>query len=150
MSISDRVEVLKSHWKCSSKSEQELLEYSYHTLVNQDFMPLYVSSTETFITLAITAIGLSVAFREKILGQSGKLELTPLLVSSWSMLGATIASGAYYLYAAPKHIELRYQCDYFTPFNIWPAYAYGACTITLIFGLCLLFVLMVKQARQNA
>ncbi|WP_044418311.1 hypothetical protein [Halarcobacter anaerophilus] len=148
MTLQERIELLQSYSQCNSLNNKELSNYAYHTLINQEFMPLYTSSTEVFITLAITLLGLSVAFREKVLGQSGRLKITKILLLIWFFLSFAIASGIFYLYAAPKHIEMRFQCDYYAPLGIWPGHVYGMCTISLILGIFLLFILMVNQAKK--
>ena len=149
MSIQQQVDILRSHPACGFASESQLTEFAYHTMINSDFMEFYISSSETYISLALTAIGLSIAFKEKVLGITGALKLTPMLLSAWTLLSFSIISGAYYLYAAPKHMEMRYQCSSYMPFNISPGEVYGACTITLILGFFFLFVFMVRQSRKH-
>lgn len=108
MSVDSIVTVLVQYGTCKSLSPESLAYYAYHVAVNKDFMHLYTSSVATFISLSIAAIGVSAGFREKVLGQAGPLELNWLIISSWFFLALTILTGAYYLYAAPKHIEFRY------------------------------------------
>lgn len=149
MNIHERIALIKNHPGCKFANEQDLTDFAYHTLVNSDFMELYVSSTETYISLAIAALGLSVAFKEKVLGIAGVFKITPMLLTAWTLLSFSIISGAYYLYAAPKHMEMRYQCSHFMPYNLSPGEVYGACTVFLVLGIFSLFIFMVRQAQKN-
>jgi uncharacterized membrane protein len=145
----ETIALLKGFAACRALTPEQLAEFVYHVQVNRDFMSLFVSSAGTFISLAIGAIGLSVAFREKVLGQTGPLELKPLLVSAWVFLFLTVATGAFYLYAAPKHVQLRLECSKFAPLGIWPGHVYGACVAFFIMGSLLLFIAILRQSRVS-
>ena len=52
-------------------------------LVNLDIIPLYIDSAKTFMTLSTGALGLTIAFREKIVGAQPGTRVGILMLLSW-------------------------------------------------------------------
>lgn len=67
-------------------------------------MPLYIDTAKTFGQLSVGALVLSVAFREKILGEKGRKSVTLMLVGSWFFFLVSIGTSALYQYVAVKFI----------------------------------------------
>jgi hypothetical protein len=149
MSIEDRVSTLRAYEGCASLSDEKLRWFAYHTEVNGEFMGMYTSSMGTFISLSLAALGLSIAFREKVLGQKGPLIITKTLFGSWLCLMLTIALGTLYLYVAPKHVENRFKCSDFVLLNILsPGFIYGAALTLFVAGCSLMFMAILHQTKD--
>jgi hypothetical protein len=63
MTIEEATKILQAYPSCKNLESGSLKNAAYHVVVNGDFIPLYISSAETYISLAIAALGLSVLFR---------------------------------------------------------------------------------------
>lgn len=143
MDLSKTVEILNTNSACSDKSD--VSDYAFHIAVNKDVFPLYISNIELFISLSIAAIVLSVAYGERVLGRDGKMQLGRLTIASWFFLLSTIAAGAYYMFAAIKHMEARYNCSEFLTFGELPGTVYGIVVVLFVLGIFTLFVSVIRQ-----
>lgn len=72
--------------------------------VQAEVMPLYIESAQTYLQLSVAALGLTVVFKEKVLGLEGQMRVTRLLLASWTCLLAAVGVGAWYQYVAVKWI----------------------------------------------
>jgi hypothetical protein len=72
---------------------------------NKVTIPMYIDTTKTFIQLATSLLGLSVVFREKIVGGAAAARVSRTLVASWAFLLLSVAAGALYQYRAVKFLE---------------------------------------------
>ncbi|GAB5394494.1 MAG: hypothetical protein Altm1KO_40120 [Alteromonas macleodii] len=122
---------------------------------NQIIIPMYIESAQLYLQLSIAAIGLSVAFKEKILGQTQKKSVSLLLASSWLFFLITIALSAFYQYIAVKFLDKELDptvvVKYFVSFVNEPGHVYGAMLITFFLGSILLVLSSASElwAQQN-
>lgn len=112
--------------------------------VNQIIIPMYIESAQLYLQLSIGAIGLSVAFKEKILGEQHTKSVSLILAMSWLLFLATIALSAFYQYIAVKFLDKELDptvvVKYFTGFVNEPGHIYGAMLFTFFFGAFLLVI----------
>ncbi|HEU4559319.1 MAG TPA: hypothetical protein VFS20_15790 [Longimicrobium sp.] len=80
-------------------------------------MPLYIESAQTYLQLAVAALGLTVVFKEKVLGLEGQMRVTRLLLASWACLLSAIGVGAWYQYVAVKWITWCASSPQVPPMN---------------------------------
>jgi hypothetical protein len=101
-----------------------------------DVMPLYIESARTYAQLAAGALGLTIVFREKVLGLEPGRGINALLVSCWVGFLGAIGASAYYQWVAVRLIEYskRYLAglagdeEQYFPLTVswlWPGRAYG-------------------------
>lgn len=109
---------------------------------NQIIIPPYIESAQLYLQLSIAAIGLSVAFKEKILGQHHKKSVSLALAISWLFFLLTIGLSAFYQYIAVKFLDTELDptvvVKYFVSFVEQPGHIYGAMLITFFIGAILL------------
>jgi len=70
-------------------------------------MPLYIDTAKTYAQLGIGALVLSIAFKERVLGELGRKSVSILLVVSWFLFLLTVGASAFYQYLAVKLIEIN-------------------------------------------
>jgi hypothetical protein len=73
--------------------------------VAQIIMPMYIKSAERFLQLSIGALGLSLVFREKVLGAQAGSDAHYLLMGSWALYLFAIGASSFYQYLAVKYID---------------------------------------------
>jgi len=127
------------------------------TAFTDKVLPLYIESARSYSQLAIGALVLTIAFREKVLAQEGRMRVGLLLVASWSSLLAAIGASAWYQYVAVKLIEIISRDPTSNPAMegvsefplsipvLWPGYAYGAMVTFFFLGALLLVVASARQ-----
>ena len=76
---------------------------SYYTLY-KEIMPLYLDGAKTSINLSSGALGLTVVFREKIIGSQPGSRVSSLTPTSWFLFLLTIGASALYQYMAVKFL----------------------------------------------
>lgn len=121
-------------------------------------MPMYIESARNYAQLAVGALAISVAFREKVLGHGGPMRPTTLLIVSWISLLVSIASSAWYQYVAIKLIHMLtygiatgvdpYDLPQEFPLTIgwlWPGNAYGLMVAAFFLGAMFLVLASVSQ-----
>lgn len=109
----------------------------------KNVFPLFIQSAKDFSKLAIAALGLTIVFREKVLGEtSGPMEVSWLLISSWTCFLISILSSIVYQWVAIRIIAVYrgYESIYFplTYGFAWPGPIYGLMTISFFLGALLL------------
>ena len=147
MAFKETVDLLKN--SCIKISENVIYETAANIEINRDIIPLYMSSIGTIISLSIASIGLSFAFREKVLGQNGPLKLNIYLITAWSFLVMSVATGLWYLSAGTKLMEKRGICQEYKPLGLTVAEIYDASIISFCIGVLVLFYSMIMQLQRN-
>jgi len=110
----------------------------------KDVLPLFIDSAKVFAQMSIAALGLTIIFREKVLGQAGPMKVNWLMVGSWACYLITFFFSLVYQWLAIRLISLRnhYEDPYFplTIRQFYPGNIYGAMLITFFIGSLLLVV----------
>lgn len=78
---------------------------SMQWIVNKQIMPLYIETAKTFLNISSAALGLTIVFREKIVGAQPGVHVSNLMVASWMCYLLTIATSAFYQYLAVKFLD---------------------------------------------
>jgi hypothetical protein len=121
--------------------------------VDSVIIPLYITSAQVFLQLSIGALALSIAFREKVLGEKGAISIEILLVSSWLCYLLTIGASAFYQYLAIKFLDSvsdhPANIYYFEPLVREPSKVYGIMLVFFFLGSVLLVVSSAKQLFQR-
>ena len=121
--------------------------------VNQIIIPLYIESAQLYLQLSIAAIGLSVAFKEKILGQKSKKNVSRALVGSWLLYLVTIGVSAFYQYLAVKFLDKSLDPDvtvkWFKDLVNEPGHIYGVMMITFFLASTLFVISSALELRQS-
>ena len=117
-------------------------------------MPAYIDTAKTFGQLAVGALVLSVAFREKILGETGRKFVTLMMAGSWLLFLVSIGASALYQYLAVKFMiyllatpdQLKGVKDIwdYAPF-LAPAYIYAVMLVSFFLGALLLVLGAAQQ-----
>jgi hypothetical protein len=111
--------------------------------VDLEIVKLYLESAKTYMELSIALVGLTVVFREKILGSKKLPEVQILTLCSWLSLLLSIGFNSLYQYAAVHFLDSisPYPAKPFLP--VWlvnnPGRAYGVMVILFYLG-AILFV----------
>jgi hypothetical protein len=120
-------------------------------------IPLYIESARSYAQLAVGALVLTIAFRDKVLAQKGRMRAGVLLVASWASLLVTIGASAWYQYVAIKLVELigrdpvkwsAMDVEPEFPLSVgvlWPGYAYSAMVVSFFLGSLLLVMASIGQ-----
>lgn len=148
MDLSKTVELLQARALCSSVTDVKT--FAFHVEVNKDILPLYISNVELFISLSIAAIVLSVAYREKVLGNNGAVEIGWPLIMAWFFLLSAIGVGSYYMFAAIKHMEARYDCGSYLTLGEPPGTIYSIVVVLFTLGIFSLFISVIRQTTKRA
>ena len=103
---------------------------------------MYIDSAQLYLQLSIGAIGLSVAFKEKILGEGAKKSISLSLAASWLFFLATVGLSAFYQYLAVKFLDTELDPSvvpkYFTSLVKEPGHVYGYMLFAFFTGAVLL------------
>jgi hypothetical protein len=110
----------------------------------RDLLPLYIDSAKSYAQLSAGALALTIVFKEKVLGDTGRMRLNVLLVLSWFSFLLAIGASTYYQWVAVRAIEhqayaavIGKEPAVYFPFTIdwlWPGYAYGAMVFFFFIG----------------
>lgn len=109
-------------------------------------MPAYIDGAKTFIQLSIGAIALSVAFKEKILGERTGF-VNGMLAASWVLLLLAMGSGALYLWVGARVVNTWETGAPMAP--IGGAWVYGTMLVTFYAGSVLLVMALVRHLRRG-
>jgi hypothetical protein len=116
-------------------------------------MPLYIDTAKTYAQLSVGALALTIVFKEKVLGEVGRLRINVLLVASWLCFLIAIAASAYYQWVAVRLIQYYMNQSvgddtlYF-PLSVpwlWPGYAYGVMVAAFFVAAMLLVLTSLRQ-----
>jgi len=102
----------------------------------------YMDTAKTFTQLSIGALVLSITFLEKILGLTGKISVSYLLLFAWLFWLLAALSGAFYQYRAIKWLEglgitsniIKRQHHVGDPIKIYPYQVYGFLLVCFFLG----------------
>jgi hypothetical protein len=119
--------------------------------IAKETMPLYIDNAKSYAGLAAGALGLTIVFREKILGETGTVKKSFLLFSSWVCFLATIVTSAFYQWLAVRWIERRVENTYNIEDHRFPLDTVSAATVygTMIAFLCLGGVILFYYSAQQ-
>lgn len=126
---------------------------SMRFIVNKEIMPLYLDSAKTFISLSSGALGLSIAFREKIIGSQPGARVSTLMLLSWLFFLLAIGSSALYQYLGVKFLD-SVSCfpgaiQYFEQLVRNPGRVYGAMLVFFFLASVLLVLAAWRQLRSS-
>jgi len=107
-------------------------------------MPAYIDGAKTFIQLSIGAIALSVAFKEKILGNKAGF-VTPMVAAAWVLLLVTTGAGALYLWVGARAVNAWETGAPMAPVS--GAGVYGTMLVTFYAGSILLVLALARHLR---
>jgi len=102
----------------------------------------YMDTAKTFTQLSIGALVLSITFLEKILGLTGKISVSYLLLFAWLFWLLAALSGAFYQYRAIKWLEglgitsniIKRQHHVGDLIKIYPYQVYGFLLVCFFLG----------------
>ena len=122
-------------------------------IVNLDIIPLYIESAKTFMSLAAGALGLTITFREKIVGLKAGGAVSRTMIISWLFFLLTIASSSFYQYFGVKFLD-SVSCfpgtiQYFEILVRNPGKIYGVMLISFILGSLFLVISAGSQLPKN-
>jgi hypothetical protein len=122
-------------------------------IVNLDIIPLYIDSAKTFMSLATGALGLTITFREKIVGMKAGTNVSTPMIISWLFFLLTIASSSFYQYLGVKFLD-SVSCfpgtiQYFETLVKNPGKVYGVMLISFVLGALFLVVSACLQLPKN-
>ena len=123
--------------------------------VAKETMPMYIDSAKNYAQISAAALALTVVFREKILGESGKVKTNWLLFSTWFCFLLTIGLSVIYQWVAVRWLEYRIEAtlginDWRFPINhflLQPGIIYGEMIFMFIAAAVLLFLTSARQLR---
>jgi hypothetical protein len=119
----------------------------------RDIMPLWIDGAKNFAATSSAALGLTIVFKEKVLGNNtARMRTNSFLVGSWVSYFLCIGCSVFYQWMAVHwSISLRANPETnerppYYPFG-WsgPHYIYGAMMILFVLGS---FLLVVSAARE--
>ena len=76
------------------KVSMDNLQYAEHV------MPLWIDGAKTFAATASAALGLTIVFKEKVLGNSGRMKTGSSLLASWLAYLGCIGTSVVYQWMA--------------------------------------------------
>jgi hypothetical protein len=122
-------------------------------LVNLDIIPLYIDSAKTFMSLATGALGLTIIFREKIVGMKAGANVSTPMIISWVFFLLAIVSSSFYQYLGIKFLD-SVSCvpgtiQYFETLVRNPGKVYGFMLMSFIAGAFFLVVSAWLQLPGN-
>ena len=120
-------------------------------------MPLYIDSAKTYSQLSIGALALTIVFKEKVLGDVGRMQVNKLLIASWFCFLISIAASAYYQWVAVRLINhyIKKTAGFdvvqfpLTISWLWPGYAYGLMVSTFFIAASLLVLSSIYQLTMT-
>jgi hypothetical protein len=110
-------------------------------------MPLFLDSAKNYSQLAAGAIALSVAFKEKVLGEKAGARVSGLLASAWLVLLISIGAGALYNYfgiGIVDHYVTGREISFHSDIT------YGVMLVTFFAGATLLVLALTQQLVARA
>lgn len=111
----------------TAKVGMDNLQYAEHV------MPLWIDGAKTFAATASAALGLTIIFKEKVLGNSGRMQSSRYLVSSWGSYLLCIGASVTYQWMA-VHWIIALRDDPYT-WNRPPYYPFPHVSPHAVFGL---------------
>lgn len=103
-------------------------------------MEMYSSAAKSFNQLSSIAIGVTIVFSEKVLGDKAPIDATQYLILTWILFLTSIACGVFYQYFAVKFLENRHADGFvFMPLYPkilvkYPGVVYGVMMLAFLFG----------------
>jgi hypothetical protein len=113
-------------------------------------MPLYIESAKTYAQLSMAALGVTITFKEKVLGARPGRFLDALFLSSWFCFVLAIGASAYYQWVAVRLIQYVKDDQVYFPLTVswlWPGYAYGVMVSCFFLATLLLVVTATGRLR---
>ncbi len=104
-------------------------------------MPFYIDTAKMYMGLASGALGLTMAFRERIVGAAPGESVGGCMVASWFALLLAIGGSAFYQYLAVKYLDISSGATDKGPFPVLadnPGYVYGFMLVSFYAGAVLL------------
>jgi hypothetical protein len=80
------------------KASMDNLQYAEHV------MPLWIDGAKTFAATASAALGLTIIFKEKVIGNSGRMKTSAYLIGSWLSYLLCIGTSILYQWMAARWI----------------------------------------------
>jgi hypothetical protein len=116
-------------------------------------MPLYIDSAKTYAQLSMAALGVTITFKEKVLGAKPGRFLDALFLASWFSFVLAVGASAYYQWVAVRLIQymkedLAGQAMEYFPLTVswlWPGYAYGVMVSCFFLATLLLVVTATRR-----
>ena len=106
--------------------------------VNLHVIPLYLDTTKTYLNLATGALGLTIAFRDRVTGAQPGTKVDRFMIASWIAFLLSIGCSSLYLYFAVKFLYLLSgTATYRGPFSVLshnPGWLYGAMLLWFYVG----------------
>jgi len=126
---------------------------SMRYIVNKEIIPLYLDSAKTFMSLSSAALGLTIVFREKVIGSKPGTRVSNLMVASWLLFLLTIGSSAFYQYLGVKFLD-SISCfpgtiQLFESLVRNPGRIYGCMLVFFFVGATLLVLAAWRQLRDH-
>lgn len=120
----------------------------------KDVMSLYIDSAKNFSSISSGALGLTIIFREKIVGLTPGANISRLMIVSWALFLLTIACSAFYQYLSVKFLEINSNCHGKSLFIIEnlinkPGWIYGTMLISFFLASLLLILAAWKQIPKH-
>lgn len=113
-------------------------------IVDKEIMPLYLDTAKTFMNLSASAIGLTIIFREKIVGSQPGTRVNTFMLTSWVFYLCAVGAGAFYQYLAVKFLDsiscAPGEIRYFEILVRNPGWVYGV--MLVLFFIASLFLMM--------
>ena len=122
----------------------------------KDVMPLWIDGAKTFAATSSAALGLTIVFKEKVLGNSGRMRTNSILIGSWVSYFSCVGCSVLYQWMAVHWIiSLRANPDIhdrppYYPFS-WsgPHYIYGLMMILFVLGSLLLVISAAEELKHK-
>jgi hypothetical protein len=126
------------------------LQYAEHV------MPLWIDGAKSFAATSSAALALTVIFKEKILGVTGRMRTSSILISSWGAYLLCVGSSVLYQWMAVHWIiSLRDNPNTdirppYYPFEwLTPHFVYGMMMVLFYVGSVLLVVSAAQELKRK-
>jgi hypothetical protein len=83
------------------KASMDNLQYAEHV------MPLWIDGAKTFAATASAALGLTIVFKEKVIGNSGRMKTSAYLIGSWLSYLLCIGTSILYQWVDGSSLDHR-------------------------------------------
>ena len=119
-------------------NDSDYQDISFET--ESKIMEMYSSGAKSFNQLSSIAIGVTIVFSEKVLGDNTPIDATQYLIWTWILFLTSIAFGVFYQYFAVKFLENRHAGGFvFVPLYPkilvkYPGVIYGLMMLTFLLG----------------
>ena len=118
-------------------------------IVNKEIIPLYIDTAKSFLNVSSAALGLTIVFREKVVGVQLNSKVGLLMISSWLFYLLTIGASVLYQYLAVKFLDsvscARGTIQYFETLVANPGIIYG---IMLVFFFIASLLLIATASKE--